>query len=101
MYQRKLVRAVKLMIKLGPGAASVRPPTNCHISESQGLVRQHDDGTLENTSIQTRWPWPASGSPAHGGGQSVLREWLAPLRSVPGGGHRKVAVDLWSFGKKI
>ena len=25
-YQRKLVRVVKLMIKLGPGAASVRPP---------------------------------------------------------------------------
>ena len=78
-YQR---RAGKLMIKLGPGAASVRPPTICHISESQGLVRQHDDGTLENTSIQTRRPWSASSGPAHGGGQPVLHDWL-PLRSAP------------------
>ena len=82
VYQKKLARAGKLMIKLGPGAASVRPPTNCHISESQGLVRQHDDGTLENTSIQTRRPWPASSGPAHGGGQPVLHD-LAALRSAP------------------
>ena len=74
VYQKKLARAGKLMIKLGPGAASVRPPTNCHISESQGLVRQHDDGTLENTSIQTRRPWPASSGPAHGGGQYMLHD---------------------------
>ena len=76
VYQKKLARAGKLMIKLGPGAASVRPPTNCHISESQGLVRQHDDETLENTSIQTRRPWPASSGPAHGGGQYMLHDWL-------------------------
>ena len=62
VYQKKLARAGKLMIKLGPGAASVRPPTNCH-SEREGGIR--DDETLENISIQTRWPWPASGGPAH------------------------------------
>lgn len=46
------------------------------LSEGGRMTLGRDEVTLENTSIQTCWPWPAPGGPAH------LRPASSPLATL-------------------